>query len=432
MKTVTAARLAGGAAFVGGLALAGWLPRIRARPRLRMDDPAAFARASTLGDQLNEAQAAGRPAHILHVHGMRAYGAGAAQAFMRGLVRYGRLEGPAVDAGGAFERSDRFWTNLGPRPTEATVLGQSVFPCDLAWARSQPFVDRYLFRRDGQVLAVLDELNWWPLLLPFKCRFLVEPDAALSGPDKLDLEACSQDDDTHFPWLTAEQATAAERRRPISGGSAFANAYVKHAVLNWGLSDAVVALGDVRSLLHRAMDQAFSYAADYERRGLGGQQFAVIAESLGAFVALDAAAAGGRAREVTDSACDLWLFANQFPLLELARVAHLRAEGAAPAAAQPQRRGLLHRWANAPRPDHAASRPRQIVAFSDPSDALTWLVPKLPADGEPEDLQPIVVNVFDRNEFDWFHLAADPLSAHTGHDHNESVLRLMLTPQRAG
>jgi hypothetical protein len=419
---------------VGGLALASWLPRMGSRPRLKMDDPAAFARASTLGDQLEQAMATGQPVHILYVHGIRAYGTGAAQVFMQGLVRDGGLEGPTVGADGAFERADRFWTDLGPTPTEATVLGRPVFPCDLAWRRSQPFVDRYLFRRNGQVLAVLDEVNWWPLLFPFKCRFLVGPDAALSGPDKQDLTACSQDDDTHFPWLTADEVKAIEARKPISGGGAWANASVKHALFAWGLSDAVVALGDVRLLLHKALDQTFAYSADYEGRGVDGQHFAVIAESLGAFVVLDAAAVTGKTQDVIDSACDLWLFANQFPLLELARVAHLSAPPAttgAPAS-QPQLHGLLHRWANAARPGHAASRPRQVVAFSDPSDALTWLVPKLPAPGEPEDLQPIVVNVFDRNEFDWFHFAADPISAHTGHARNAAVLRLMLTPNQAG
>ena len=430
MKADTVARLAGGAAFAGAVAVGAWLTRIGFRPRLKMDDPAAFARASTLGDQLEEARATGRPVHILHVHGIRAYGAGGAQLFMQGLVREGGLEGPPVAADGTFERADRLRTDLGPIPSAATVLGQEVFPCELAWARSKPFVDRYLFRSNGQVVAVVDELNWWPLLFPFKCRFLVGPDAALSGPDGKDLQACSQDDETHFPWLSAEEAKAAERTRPISGGSAIVNALLKHAMFNWGLSDAVIALGDVRTLLHEAMDQAFGYAADYERRGVSEQHFAVVAESLGAFVVLDAAAVCGRAREVMDSACDLWLFANQFPLLELARVAHLHSgeEAAAPAAASTQWRGLLHRWATAPRAGPAISRPRQILAFSDPSDALTWLVPKLPAaPGEPE---PIVVNIFDRNEFDFLHLVADPVSAHTGHDHSPAVLRLMLTPNQ--
>lgn len=429
MKRDMAARLAGGAAFVGGLALAAWLPRMGSRPRLKMDDPAAFARASTLGDQLEQARATGRPVHMLYVHGIRAYGAGGAQVFMQGLVRDGGLEGPAVDADGAFERADRFWTDLGPTPTEATVLGRPVFPCDLAWRRSQPFVDRYLFRRDGQVLAVLDEVNWWPLLFPFKCRFLVGPDAALSGPDRQDLTACSQDDDTHFPWLTADEVSAVEASRPISGGSAWANAAIKHAVFAWGLSDAVVSLGDVRPLLRKALDQAFAYAADYEGLGVVGQHFAAIAESLGAFVVLDAAAVGGKVQEVMDYDCDLWLFANQFPLLELARVAHLHAPAAEGAADRPELHGLLHRWAATPRPGRAGLRPRQVLAFSDPSDALTWLVPKLPA--APGEEEPIVVNIFDRNEFSWFRFAADPISAHTGHARNPAVLRVMLTPNQS-
>ncbi|HEY2050133.1 MAG TPA: hypothetical protein VGH03_12385 [Caulobacteraceae bacterium] len=423
-----AAKLAGGAALLGLAALAAWRPRKPARSGLRMDDPEAFDRASTLGDQLARAKVAGRPVHIVYVHGIRAYGAGAAQVFMQGFVRHSGLDGPPVGSDGTFERADRFRMDLGTFPSEATVLGQKVFPCETAWRRSQPFVDRYLFRDGGQVLAVLDELNWWPLLFPFKCRFLVGPDAALSGADKVDLAACNQDDDTHYPWLTAEQVTAAERTPPISGGSAIINALVKHAVFNWGLSDAVVALGDVRSLLNEAMDKAFAYAANYERRGVDDQAFAVVAESLGAFVALDAAASGGKAREVMDSACDLWLFANQFPLLELARVAHLRAAPVAVAApaGELQAHSLLHRWATASRPDHVGQRPRQVLAFSDPSDALTCVVPKLPASGEEP--EPIVVNIFDRNEFDWFHLAANPISAHTGHAHNPAVLRLMLTP----
>jgi hypothetical protein len=402
------------------------------QPGLPMDDPAAFARASTLGDRLDEAQARGQPVHIAYVHGIRAYGPGVAQVFMRGLVRYGDLQGPPVGADGLFERAERFRTDLGPRPTADSVVGRPVFPCDVAWRRSQPFVDRYLFRRGGQVLAVLDEVNWWPLLFPFKCSFLVGPDAGLSGPDRPGLAACMRDDDLYFPWLTPADAQAAAKKLKISGGSAKANAFVKQALFIWGLADAVVAIGDVSALLHAAMDQVFAYAARYEDRDVTRQAFAVVAESLGAFVVLDAAAAGGETARVTDSAEDLWLFANQFPLLELARVTPApgpvatNAVGAADL--PPGRKGLLHRWAAAPRRTaDAEPRPRQVLAFSDPSDALTYLVPPLP--GAPGEPAPIVVNIFDRNEFDWFHLIADPLSAHGGHSRNPAVLRLMLTPR---
>jgi hypothetical protein len=62
----------------------------------------------------------------------------------------------------------------------------------------------------------------------------------------------------------------------------------------------------------------------------------------------------------------------------------------------------------------AASRPKQIVAFSDPSDVLTYTVPQLP---------PVtVLNVFDRNETNWFNLFVNPLKAHSGHSANPRVL----------
>ncbi len=61
---------------------------------------------------------------------------------------------------------------------------------------------------------------------------------------------------------------------------------------------------------------------------------------------------------------------------------------------------------------------KQIIAFSDPSDVLTFRVP--PIEGIT------VVNVYDRNGLDVLHLAADPVAAHTGHSGNPRVMGLML------
>jgi hypothetical protein len=73
-----------------------------------------------------------------------------------------------------------------------------------------------------------------------------------------------------------------------------------------------------------------------------------------------------------------------------------------------------------------APRPRQVIAFSDPSDMLTFDVPKLlnPDGSEAA----IVVNVYDRNEINWFGLLVNPVKAHTGHSGNQRVLRLMFAP----
>ncbi len=38
----------------------------------------------------------------------------------------------------------------------------------------------------------------------------------------------------------------------------------------------------------------------------------------------------------------------------------------------------------------------------------------------------LVVNLYDRNEWRWFGLVANPLTAHTGHSKNPDVLKQML------
>ena len=57
-----------------------------------------------------------------------------------------------------------------------------------------------------------------------------------------------------------------------------------------GSTDAVIALGPMRSLFRKTMDKAFNYAARYDGHDVAGQEFVVVSESLGSFVVMDAAA----------------------------------------------------------------------------------------------------------------------------------------------
>jgi hypothetical protein len=391
---------------------------------LRMDDPAAFARTHSLGDLIAAAKTSGRPVHIVFVHGIHATGPGTATKFMTGLCRYAPVDCPK---GGAFERTERKTFDLGPRPAGAAVMNTPIWPTPEDWAASQTFVDRYEFGRDGQTLVVVDEVNWWPLLFPLKCRFIVAPDARLSGVDKKDLGLCFDNAPPYHAWITEADYAEALQGPKISGGGALADASVKQQLVNWGLADSVITLGPMRTLVGRTMEQAFAYAAAFHGMALEGQDFVVVSESLGSFAVLDAAAnqAGDTptARAVMGGAADLYFFANQLSLLELARITHLGDDAGQGSGGG----GLLQRWARGPRRVRAAGepalRPRQIIAFSDPSDALTFDVPRLLTQDGSE--AAIVVNVYDRNEFDWFGLIADPVKAHTGHSGNDAVLRLM-------
>ena len=82
----------------------------------------------------------------------------------------------------------------------------------------------------------------------------------------------------------------------------------------------------------------------------------------------------------------------------------------------------LHDWALATASNSTTDRDltphlAQILAFNDPSDLLTFEVPPIP--------HARVVNLYDRNEFDFFGLIADPVAAHTGHSHNPGVLKVL-------
>lgn len=412
-------------AGVVALAALTWLSMGARAAALRADDPAALARTRSLGDVI--AQTQDRPVHVLFVHGMRADRAGLAMPFMEGLCRYGPVRCPP---GAAAPASQRRYIDLGTRPP-AEVMGEPVWRDDREWEASRPFVDRYRFERPGAPPVIVDEVNWWPLLMPFRCRILVAPESRLSGVDKAHLDLCR-------PWLTAAEYAAALKGPTVSGGGAWANAALKRQLMNWGLADAVIALGPMRTLIRKAIDGAFGYAAAFDGRGAAGQEFVVVSESLGSFVVLDAA--GDRfgdarnAREVVAATSDLYFFANQFALLELGRVSGLPAAARpdlvtlAPAAPAPQVSpfAVLSQWAQRPaaRPELAlAPRPRQVIAFSDPSDALTYNVPPVPG--------AIVVNVYDRNEFDWFGLIADPIAAHSGHSRNPAVLKMMFQRRRS-
>ena len=405
---------------------------------LTPDDPAALKQTRSLGRVIQDTP--GRPVHIVFVHGIRADGPGTAQTFMTGLCAHVPVRCPPKTTGGAFQASERKPLDVGPMPT-ATVAGQPIWTTAKAWTGSQPFVDRYVFERPGgRPPVVVDEVNWWPLLFPLKCQMLVGPDAYLSGVDKSDLALCHRDDPPYYPWLDEAQYKKALAGPGVSRGGAWANAWLKQNIMNWGFADAVIALGPMRTYTRAALDGAFEYATEFQDQGVAGQEFVVVSESLGSFVVMDAAGSTAGAKNVRNvvlNTADLYFFANQFALLDLARIhgvpitSDQGAKFAAilPGPVDPSALSVLQEWAASPtRPRQnglalEAAPPviKQIIAFSDPSDVLTFKVPKLPP--------AIVVNVYDRNAFDWFGLVVlDPGKAHIGHSANPAVLKMMFSP----
>jgi hypothetical protein len=396
---------------------------------LRPDDPDTLKKTRSLGQLI--ASVRDKPIHIVYVHGMRADGTGASDPFRKGLCKYV----PSLcSLGLPPAKLPSHPLDLGANRPNATYLELPIWRSDVEWQASRPFVDRYIYSRQGAAPVIVDEVNWWPLLFPPKCRFIVHPEIDLSGIDQHHLKLCARSVPPYYPWLTQDELTKALAHKPISAGGARVNAYIKQQIMNWGLTDAVLALGPLRTYFRQAMNLAFDYAAQIDARGIDTQEFVVISESLGSFVVLDAFAnifEDSRAGEaVGERTADLYFFANQFALLQLGRIdegpAAQTIEGTPRPVPAPERPAspvdLLRLWATAG-PLEFQGRPKQVIAFSDPSDLLTYPVPKL-RDADGKDVA-LVVNVYDRNESNWFGLFANPATAHTGHSANDDVLKLI-------
>jgi len=413
-------------------ALAGALLALTARAGIKEGGPDKLADTKTIADVLRESRK--RSVHIIFVHGMRATQPGSSEKFRNALCQY-------VDGGcrltdtippGAAPKI-RFY--LGTFPDKASIHGQKIWNNEKEWLASRPFVDRYVYSRPAGQQIIVDEVNWWPLLFPLKCRSLLVPDADLSGPDKTDLKFCSLSNDPYYPWINESDLGVILDRRPKSGGGAWLNTALKQQIMNWGLADAVIAVGPMRVYIRRAMNAAFDYARKGGGQSQDDQEFVVISESLGSFAVLDAFESEGQAsraaaanaesmavREVLSRAYYLYFFANQFAMLDLARVDGLDVNSKlldfAPDSPSQSISpfSALQDWARQ-KPDEftATGKVRQVVAFSDPSDILTFYVPAI--EGAK------VVNLYDRNGFNWFGLFENPVTAHTGHSGNKQVLK---------
>ena len=391
-------------------------------------DPVRFDRLVSIGDVLQDAQAHRRTVHILYVHGMRADSSGASSAFLDVLA--------ASDLVGTLVRQPatrfRLWEPRADEQPPIEFAGSPLTDGDWekAWRRSIPFVSRTVFASDEGYRVVVDEVNWWPLLMGLRCRALVGPDAGLSGPSD-QLALCRQDQelgdtaDPYFPWLGKIGAP------PIGRGS-FANRWVKQNIINWGVGDAVIAAGPMRYYLRKAMDAAARASLD----GSPQAQRILIAESLGSFVAMDAARDRDSAtRKLVEETRHFYFLANQLALLEMARVRKVpfspelpgqgaadgKAEGFAGEADEGSLASIFREaGSRAGAEGLVGPRPAQIVAISDPSDALTYLVPPLPG--------VCVSNIQWRFSGGPFGIWANPLKAHRGGITGKRAWTLLLKP----
>jgi hypothetical protein len=436
---------------------------------------------SSMGDSL--LRAGNEPLHILYLHGIGATGAGDSLLLRQSICNYLKdCTSPAGDSHGR-EYADQGEYALTSQPPTLTYMGSGVWMNQQEWNASDPFVDHYVLTRKTGKSILVDEINWWPLVFPLKCRNILPEEAKLAGTDGNYLNICATlapDIGTpgrydFYPWIPLSMATSLE-----SGHSkaVVLNRKLKIDLMDWSFSDALLAVGPMHELLIEGIRQLVvkSVAASGDQSkalatgtgsGNGSEsEYMVISHSLGSFLVFSALnplnentgtpAADAVSRTkifsyVLGHMEQAYFFANQVPLLELAKlggeshaVAHDmnasipgdQTDQASAAQGRPSMKSsfiadlaywTIQRMAFQKGPAdlaHAIGGLSQIVAWSDPNDLLSWQLPDI----EGVD----VVNLYPKNAIHWLWLFENPLAAHDNYAKNKKVIQALLRPMQNG
>jgi len=456
------------------------------RAKVVEDTSGSLRTLSSIADALDSADR--HPVHILYVHGIDEIGAGDSGKLRDSICTELKLcaVGDWKNEGTEYADKGEFASTV--EPPALAYLGSPVWNSPEEWNAAAPFVVHWVvhLRRHPAVLVV-DEINWWPLVLALKCRRVIAAEAHLSGPDQHLLEVCSQQSvqdpggvGRFYPWIPADEAAKLEKIRPRA---VLLNRELKAGLVDWGLSDVLMAVGPMGGILRDGVRQLMAKsaafdaaAAETDSSGNGGigkydwksqlnrdnaldQEFIGVTHSLGSYLlfnslnpefasvpgqslpAADAArktAEENAVRYIFERTSLMYFFANQLEMLEItSRESTSESEanavmprGLAPAPTVPTApaenfRALVGRWKDYQTSfqrvlhpnDETAREKVQVVAWSDPSDVITYRVPKI---GDVE-----VVNLYVKNATRWFGIFESPTKAHGDYAKNVDVLRVM-------
>jgi hypothetical protein len=302
-----------------------------------------------------------QPVHILYMHGINQVGAGDSIELRKAICRY--LHECTVTPLGRIYAAGPFAPDAPPPPF--ADMGAPIWPTAQDWSASAPFIDRYQLEGAGHVPIILEEINWWPIVYPVKCKWLIAHDSALTGPAKTQLNICAaapagtQPDTAHpgrflqYQWIPAAQIT---QLSAIHRAATFGNRGLKNGLMDWGFADAVLALGPTQQILYAGIRellvqslQANGVDLTTAKPGDPGPEYFFITHSLGSYLALatlDSHWLGHESdvlpafkmtpqqRTAADyfsaHTAGFFFLANQIELLELAHVAPVEPADSAP------------------------------------------------------------------------------------------------------
>jgi len=418
----------------------------------------ANQQVTSIGDALR--RSVKDPVHILYIHGIGATGAYDSSELRVSICK--ALKDCIVMGGEAVGREYADQGVFAPdhAAPDLTYMGQPLWASQEEWRASAPFVDHYVIRLKRGKNILLDELNWWPMVFSLKCRNMLPNEMSLAGRDAGYLSLCSQRKEHNsdgitgrfdtYAWITPEQA--AQLNSSESKGLIL-NRKLKVNLLDWRISDALLGVGPLekylvegtRQLLMKCVSTAAATTANLNTTApmqqAAGAEYIAISHSLGSFLIFSALhleytsptgsldGSDPQRAEVFNyllgHLSQAYFFANQIPLLELAKLesgedtkAFLDLKNWA------DQRAIFMKNAGS-----SGTQPLvQIVAWSDPNDILTWYLGEDFQRWQANDNGVRVVNRLVKNAPRWFGALEGPTSAHDYYDKNREVIRELLKP----
>ena len=400
-------------------------------------------KSDSLGDSLRHSE--GKEIHIFYIHGIGSDGPNDydSLALRSSICVYLRdctsLAGTPI---GEWDYADQDQFRPDATVPGLEYMDERVWKSADEWRAAAPYAIHFqLTRANGQNLYV-DELNGWPLTFSLKCRQIIASDASFVAPSKARIETCSRREPNlavpqrfkSYDWITPEEAA---RMVHLPSNGARANRALKTGLMDWGFSDAVLAmvplrpyvLDGIRQLILKSQADSRAAGVSDPTRQPVDQEFIIVCHSLGSYLIFSALdinqttiktttvqQSGNRFDQVLERTSMVFFFANQLRLLELASL-----DG-------PTDRNLathLESWGKL-RCDYLKSkpgasqgcRPPRITALNDPSDLLTWTVPNLPGVE--------VENYTVKNSTRWFWIIENPTKAHNNYARDKRAIREIL------
>jgi len=445
--------------FRCALMLLGMLPACLTDAQNTAATPAsANQQVTSIGDALKRSVT--EPVHILYIHGI-----GATEAYDSSELRVSicKVLKDCIVMGG--EAVGREYADQGVfEPSHAapdvTYMGQPIWMNQEEWRAAAPFVDHYVIRLKRGKNILLDELNWWPMMFSLKCRNMLPNEISLAGHDDGYLSLCSQRKEHQsdgvtgrfdtYAWITPDQAA---KWSALDNKGVVLNRKLKVNLMDWRFSDALLGVGPLekylvegtRQLLMKCVSTAAATTAHLNTttptQQAADAEYISISHSLGSFLIFSALhleytpptgsldGSDPKREEVFDyllgHLSQAYFFANQIPLLELAKLG----------SAQDADAFLdLKNWADQRRkfmkntPSNGTEPLVQIVAWSDPNDLLTWYLGEDFERWQANGNGVHVVNRLVKNAPHWFWAVEGPTSAHDNYAKNSEVIRELLKP----